>query len=37
MNLRDLTPQPVEAEHSASLIRGVVAGIVKDGGKVGGF
>ena len=23
VNLRDLTPQPVEAEHSASLIRGV--------------
>ena len=37
VNLRDLTPQPVEAEHSASLIRGVAAGIVKDGGKVGGF
>mgnify|MGYP001090801474 CR=1 FL=1 len=35
VNLRDLTPQPVEAEHSASLIRGVAAGIVKDGGKVG--
>ena len=33
----NLTPQPVEAEHSASLIRGVAAGIVKDGGKVGGF
>ena len=32
VNLRDLTPQPVEAEHSASLIRGVAAGIVKDGG-----
>ena len=37
VNLRDLTPQPVEAEHSASLIRGVAAGIEKDGGKVGGF
>ena len=37
VNLRDLTPQPVEAEHSASLIRGVAAGIVKDGGKGGGF
>lgn len=37
VNLRDLTPQPDEAEHSASLIRGVAAGIVKDGGKVGGF
>ena len=35
VNLRDLTPQPVEAEHSASLIRGVAAGIVKDGGKGG--
>jgi len=34
VNLRDLTPQPVEAEHSASLIRGVAAGIVKDGGRL---
>ena len=34
VNLRDLTPQPVEAEHSASLIRGVAAGIVKDGDQV---
>lgn len=32
-----LTPQPREAEHSASLIRGVAKGIVDAGGKVGGF
>lgn len=31
------TPQPREAEHSAALIRGVAAGILNDGGKVGGF
>ena len=31
------TPQPKEAEHSASLIRGVAVGILNDGGKVGGF
>ena len=31
------TPQPREAEHSASLIRGVAVGILNDGGKVGGF
>ena len=32
-----LVPQPKEAEHSASLIRGVAKGIVDAGGKVGGF
>ncbi len=32
-----LVPQPQEAEHSASLIRGVAKGIVDAGGKVGGF
>ncbi|HIX94740.1 MAG TPA: galactokinase [Candidatus Gemmiger excrementipullorum] len=31
------TPQPKEAEHSASLIRGVAVGILNDGGQVGGF
>lgn len=31
------TPQRREAEHSASLIRGVAVGILNDGGKVGGF
>jgi len=37
VDLSVLTPQKKEAEHSASLIRGVAAGIVKKGGKVGGF
>ncbi len=37
IDLSVLTPQKPEAEHSASLIRGVAAGIVKEGGKVGGF
>ena len=37
IDLSVLTPQKHEAEHSASLIRGVAAGIVKEGGKVGGF
>lgn len=37
IDLSILTPQKPEAEHSASLIRGVAAGIVKEGGKVGGF
>ena len=34
IDLSVLTPQKPEAEHSASLIRGVAAGIVKEGGKV---
>ncbi|MEE0801413.1 MAG: galactokinase family protein [Gemmiger sp.] len=37
IDLSKLTPQKGEAEHSASLIRGVAAGIVNEGGKVGGF
>ena len=37
IDLSVLTPQPAEKEHSASLIRGVAAGIVNAGGKVGGF
>ena len=37
INLDDLTPQKHEMEHSAGLIRGVAAGIVQAGGKVGGF
>ena len=37
IDLSVLTPQPDEREHSASLIRGVAAGFVEAGGKVGGF
>ncbi len=37
VDLSILTPQPNEAEHSASLIRGVAKGILDAGGKVGGF
>ncbi|MDD4850205.1 MAG: galactokinase family protein [Gemmiger sp.] len=37
IDLSVLTPQPEEAEHSASLVRGVAAGIVAKGGKIGGF
>ena len=37
MDLSILTPQKREMEHSAGLIRGVAAGFVEAGGKVGGF
>ncbi|MGN0651754.1 MAG: galactokinase [Gemmiger sp.] len=37
IDLSSLTPHKKEAEHSASLIRGVAAGIVQQGGEVGGF
>ena len=37
VDVTNLVPQPREAEHSASLIRGVAKGIVDAGGKVGGF
>ena len=37
VDLNLLTPQKGEEEHSAALIRGVAAGIVQKGGKVGGF
>ena len=37
VDLSVLEPQEREMEHSAGLIRGVAAGIVRDGGKVGGF
>ncbi|MDY4879574.1 MAG: galactokinase family protein [Gemmiger sp.] len=37
IDLASLTPHKHEAEHSASLIRGVAAGIVQRGGKIGGF
>lgn len=37
IDLSLLTPQKGEEEHSAALIRGVAAGIVQAGGKVGGF
>lgn len=37
VDVTNLVPQPCEAEHSASLIRGVAKGIVDAGGKVGGF
>ncbi len=37
VDLSLLTPQKGEEEHSASLIRGVAAGLVQNGGKVGGF
>lgn len=37
VDLSDLPPKPSEAEHSAGLIRGVAAGIVQAGGRVGGF
>ena len=37
VDLNLLTPQKGEEEHSASLIRGVAAGIVQKGGKIGGF
>ena len=37
VDLAVLTPQPDETEHSAALIRGVAAGIVQAGGRVGGF
>lgn len=37
VDLSVLVPQEREMEHSAGLIRGVAAGIVRDGGKVGGF
>ncbi len=37
IDLSILTPQQPESEHSASLIRGVAAGIVAKGGRVGGF
>ena len=37
VDVTNLVPQPCEAEHSASLIRGVAKGIVDAGGTVGGF
>ena len=37
IDLSILTPQAPESEHSASLIRGVAAGIARRGGKIGGF
>ena len=37
VELSNLLPVLEEAEHSQSLIRGVAAGIAKQGGKVGGF
>ena len=37
VDVTNLVPQQREAEHSASLIRGVAKGIVDAGGKVGGF
>ena len=37
VDLSILTPQKCEMEHSAGLIRGVAAGFVEAGGKVGGF
>lgn len=37
IDMGTLTPQKSEFEHSASLIRGVAAGIVQNGGCVGGF
>ena len=37
MHLSILTSQFPEFEHSASLIRGVAAGIARRGGKIGGF
>ena len=37
VDVTDLTPHKREMEHSAGLIRGVAAGIVRAGGKVGGF
>ena len=37
VDLSILTPQKSEMEHSAGLIRGVAAGFVEAGGKVGGF
>ena len=37
IDLNVLTPQPGEAEHSASLIRGVAAGFAARGGRLGGF
>ena len=37
VDVTNLVPQPREAEHSASLIRGVAKGILDAGGKVGGF
>ena len=37
VDLNCLTPVESEAAHSASLIRGVAAGIAKLGGKIGGF
>ena len=37
IDLSVLTPQPEEAEHSASLIRGVAAGFARRGGTLGGF
>lgn len=37
VDVTNLLPQEQEKEHSAALIRGVAAGIVNAGGKVGGF
>ena len=37
VDVTNLVPQEQEKEHSAALIRGVAAGIVNAGGKVGGF
>ena len=37
VDVTNLVPQEHEKEHSAALIRGVAAGIVNEGGKVGGF
>ena len=37
VELSNLLPVPAEAGHSQSLIRGVAAGIARQGGKVGGF
>lgn len=37
IDLSTLTPRRVESGHSAGLIRGVAAGIAKNGGRIGGF
>lgn len=37
VDLSSLSPSEVETGHSAALIRGVAAGIVKQGGVIGGF
>lgn len=37
IDLNDLTPNPKEEGRSSALVRGVAAGIVARGGKIGGF